>query len=377
MKQSETNRKTKKKRLALLKGRERPSRMSLTIVLAAFVFIILLLAIGVTALGIYAFTKFGVLVNVEGDLDLASVILFMSLSSLIIGGLIAFFSSRLPLKPINNLINKMNRLAAGDFKARLRFGNTLSAHPAFCEISTSFNKMAEELENTELLRRDFINDFSHEFKTPIASIRGFARLLAKENLTDAQRAAYLRAIEEESTRLSAMATNVLSLSKIENQTILSEISCFNLSEQLRGAILVLEGKWAQKDISLSIDFEEYEIEACEELLREVWINLLDNAVKFSPEGGEVFLSIRENAESLAVTICNTGSEIPPEKQDKIFHRFYQADESHATAGNGVGLAIVKRIVDLHGGNVSVQSGDGRTAFTVSLPKNQQPPRIRG
>ena len=377
MKQSETNRKTKKKRLALLKGRERPSRMSLTIVLAAFVFIILLLAIGVTALGIYAFTKFGVLVNVEGDLDLASVILFMSLSSLIIGGLIAFFSSRLPLKPINNLINKMNRLAAGDFKARLRFGNTLSAHPAFCEISTSFNKMAEELENTELLRRDFINDFSHEFKTPIASIRGFARLLAKENLTDAQRAAYLRAIEEESTRLSAMATNVLSLSKIENQTILSEISCFNLSEQLRGAILVLEGKWAQKDIYLSIDFEEYEIEACEELLREVWINLLDNAVKFSPEGGEVFLSIRENAESLAVTICNTGSEIPPEKQDKIFHRFYQADESHATAGNGVGLAIVKRIVDLHGGNVSVQSGDGRTAFTVSLPKNQQPPRIRG
>lgn len=363
--------KEKKKRgLRLRKNRERPSRMSLTIVLAAFVFIILLLAIGVTALGVYAFTKFGVLVNVEGNLDLRSVILFMFLSSLIIGGLIAFFSSRLPLKPINNLINKMNRLAAGDFKARLHFGNTLSAHPAFCEISTSFNTMAEELENTELLRRDFINDFSHEFKTPIASIRGFAKLLSKENLTDEQRAAYLHAIEEESLRLSTMATNVLSLSKIENQTILSEISHFNLSEQLRSAILLLEGKWAQKDISLTVDFEEYEIDANEELLREVWINLLDNAVKFSTEGSEVVVSVSDREETLSVTVQNTGSEIPHEKVDKIFNKFYQADESHASAGNGVGLAIVKRIIDLHRGEIAVKSENGITAFVVTLPKRQ-------
>ncbi len=370
MKQTEMKRKRKKKRLALLKGRERPSRMSLTIVLAAFVFIILLLAIGVTALGVYAFTKFGVLVNVEGNLDLRSVILFMSLSSLIIGGLIAFFSSRLPLRPINNLINKMNRLAAGDFKARLHFGNTLSAHPAFREISTSFNTMAEELENTEMLRNDFINNFSHEFKTPIVSIRGFAKLLSEGNLTEEQRSAYLHAIEEESVRLSAMATNVLSLSRLENQTILNDLSLFNLSEQLRGSILLLEGKWSQKKIVLSLEMEEYEIEASEELLREVWINLLDNAVKFAPEGGAVELTVTEDQETLCVTVSNTGQGIPPEKQDKIFNKFYQADDSHATAGNGVGLAIVRRIVELHHGTVSVRSQDGITAFSVILPKRQ-------
>jgi len=359
-----------KKRLSLLKKSERPSRMSLTVVLAVFVFLILLLAIGVTALGIYGFTKLGVLVDVEGDLDLGSVILFMTLSSLIIGGLIAFFSSRLPLKPINNLINKMNRLAAGDFKARLKFGNTLSAHPAFLEISTSFNTMAEELENTELLRRDFINDFSHEFKTPIASIRGFAKLLAEDNLTEEQRRAYLSAIEEESVRLSVMATNVLSLTRIENQTILSNVSRFNLSEQLRSSILLLEGKWSQKQIALSVDFDEYEIEADEEILREVWINLLDNAIKFSPENGEVSVTVTEQDETFSVTVGNTGSEIPKEKRDKIFHRFYQADDSHATAGNGIGLAIVKRIVDLHRGKITVQSGGGHTAFSVTLPKKQ-------
>lgn len=358
----------KKRKLSLRKNRERPSRTSLTIVLAVFVFSILLLAIGLTALGTYILTTLGVLVNVDGSLDLGATILFMTLSSLIIGGLIAFFSSRLPLKPINDLINKMNCLAAGDFKARLTFGNTLSAHPAFREISTSFNTMAEQLENTELLRRDFINDFSHEFKTPIVSIRGFAKLLARENLTDEQKTAYLRAIEEESTRLSVMATNVLSLSKIEKQTILSDVSRFQLSEQLRSSILLLEEKWTKKKIELALDFDEYYMEGNEELLREVWINLLDNAVKFSDEGGTVSVSVSDEDQVLCVTVSNTGTSIPKEKQERIFQKFYQADASHATSGNGVGLAIVKRIVELHRGQISVKSEDGVTAFSVALPK---------
>ena len=358
------------KKFGRRKKPERPSRMSLTIVLSIFVFVILLLAIGVTALGMYGLTRLGVLVDVEGDLDLGSVILFMTLSSLVIGGFIAFFGSRLPLKPINNLINKMNRLAAGDFKARLKFSNTTLAYPAFREMSTSFNKMAEELENTELLRRDFINDFSHEFKTPIASIRGFAKLLSEDNLTEEQRRMYLSAIEEESTRLSVMATNVLSLTRLENQSILSGLSRFNLSEQLRSSILLLEGKWSKKQIDWSVDFDEYEIEADEEILREVWINLLDNAIKFSPENGEVCVTVTAQDASLCVTIGNTGSEIPPEKQEKIFHRFYQSDSSHATTGNGIGLAIVKRIVDLHHGRIFVQSGEGRTSFSVVLPRKQ-------
>ena len=151
----------------------------------------------------------------------------------------------------------MNRLAAGDFKARLQFGSILSSHPAFREISTSFNTMAEELENTELLRNDFINHFSHEFKTPIVSITGFAKLLAKGNLPEEQKALYLKSIEEESVRLAELATNVLNLTKVENQTILTEVSPFNLSEQVRAAVLLLENKWTEKNIDLQLDFDEY------------------------------------------------------------------------------------------------------------------------
>ena len=267
------------------KNKERRSRKSLTIVLAVFVFCILLTAIAMTALGLFILTKTGVLV--EGELKLNSVILFMSVISLAIGGLLAFFSSRIPLKPINNLINKMNRLAAGDFKARLEFGETLSSHPAFKEISSSFNTMAEELENTELLRNDFINNFSHEFKTPLVSITGFAKLLAKGNLTEEQKREYLSAIEEESIRLSSMATNVLKLTKVENQTILSDLTTFNLSEQIRSAVLLLEREWTEKKLELELEFDDYEIEASEELLKEVWINLFDNAVKFTPRCGTV------------------------------------------------------------------------------------------
>ena len=348
--------------------REHPSRMSLTVILAVFVFLILAAAVGLTSLGFYGFARIGLLANEGGSRDIRSTILFMTLSSLIIGGLLAFFGSRLPLKPLNDLIDKMNCLAAGDFHARLKFGNALSAHPAFREISTSFNTMAEELENTELLRSDFVNNFSHEFKTPIVSIAGFAKLLARENLTEEQRKAYLRAIEEESMRLSAMATNVLALTKIENQTILTDVSHFNLSEQIRGAILLLEEKWTKKELALSLDFDEHEIEANEELLREVWINLLDNAVKFSPDGGVVAVTVADLDTKITVTISNDGEEIPPEKLSKIFNKFYQVDESHATAGNGVGLAIVKRIVELHGGSISVESEDGEIAFSVTLPK---------
>ena len=168
-------------------------------------------------------------------------------------------------------------------------------------------------------------------------------------------------------RLSYMATNVLNLTKVENQTILTDVTVFNLSEQLRSCLLLLEAKWSQKEIELDLDLEEYTVSANEELLKQVWINLLDNAVKFTPEHGCIRITVTPSKDRLTVTILNTGSEIPPEKQDRIFNKFYQCDESHAGRGNGVGLAIVRRIVELHGGEVTVESGDGKTVFSVSLP----------
>lgn len=360
----------KARHLTIRKRKEKTSRTSLTILLSIFVFVILFLAIALTALGLWLLTKAGVTFDMDGQLQLGQVILFMSLISLAIGAIITFFSSRIPLKPINVLINQMNRLASGDFKTRLEFGEAISSHPAVKELTTSFNTMAEELGNTEMLRGDFINAFSHEFKTPIVSITGLAHLIESGNLTEEQRAQYARAIREESMRLSSMASNVLNLSKVENQTILTDVAQFNLSEQVRSAVLLLEEKWLEKNIDLQLDFDEFLIEANEELLKQVWINLIDNAVKFVPRCGTVELEIFEKESNLCVKISNTGSEIPPEKQDKIFNKFYQADESHSTRGNGIGLAIVKRIVELHNGEIHVASANEITAFVVTLPKKQ-------
>ena len=229
--------------------------------------------------------------------------------------------------------------------------------------------MAEELSGIETLRTDFVSNVSHEFKTPIVSIAGFAKLLKRGNLPPEQQKEYLEIIENESMRLSAMATNVLNLTKVENQSILSETSVFNLSEQIRSCMLLLENKWCGKDIDFQFDFGEHEICANEELLKQVWINLLDNAIKFTPERNMIKVRISEQDKNLLVSVMNTGSEIPLEQQDKIFNKFYQADESHSSMGNGVGLAVVKKIAELHKGEVSVHSENKITVFTVKLPKN--------
>ena len=357
----------KKKRVQM----NRMNRTSLTLLLSLFVFAVLGAAIGLAVLGVYILEWTGVMAEVQKELDMGAIVLFMSVISLILGWVLVFFSIRIPLKPIHVLVTHMNRLATGDFKARIKGKGPLAHHPYVSEVNESFNKLAEELDHTEMLRSDFINNFSHEFKTPIVSIAGLAKLLRKGNLTEEQKAVYLASIEEESLRLAAMATNVLSLTKVENQTILTEISMFNLSEQVRSAVLLLETKWVGKDIEPDLDFDEFTVEGNEELLKEVWINLIDNAIKFSPRGGTVSLHIREAEDFVTVTVGNQGREISPERIEKIFHKFYQVDESHATEGNGIGLAIVKRIVDLHQGAVTVTSGAGNTVFSVSIPKKQR------
>lgn len=352
----------------LKKPKRKTSYTSITLAFGLFVFVILLSAIGLAAAVLFTLMELGVFSGEE--LEVGHIILFMVGASVILGGVLAFTSTRIPLKPFKSLIDQMNRLAAGDFKARLNYEGGFSSHPVFLNVADSFNKMASELEGTEMLRSDFINNFSHEFKTPIVSIAGFAKLLAHAELTDEQRTQYLRSIEEESTRLSVMATNVLDLTRVENQTELKNVGAYNLSEQIRSAVLLLESKWESKELELELDFEEHIIEADEELLKQVWINLLDNAVKFAPHAGRVSLEILEMEDSYCVRISNTGPEIPPEKLSKIFNRFYQADESHAGKGNGIGLAIVERVVFLHNGLVEVESENGVTTFRVILPKKQ-------
>ncbi len=346
-------------------------RSALLALFSRTVFIVLLSASAISAIVLFILHETGALANVGIDdkfLPITFIIMVaaMALLSFITSVLIGKF----PLKPVTELISALDKLAAGDFSIRLKFGKTLSKHKTFKEISDSFNKLAEELENTETLRSDFINNFSHEFKTPIVSIAGLAKLVNKGNLTEEQKKVYLTAIEEESMRLASMATNVLNLTKVENQSILTDVSSFNLSEQIRASVLLLENKWNQKNIVLSLDFDEHSISANEELLKQIWINLTDNAIKFSPDGGKVDIKIVENENEYTVKISNEGEPISSDNIEKIWNKFYQADESHASEGNGIGLAIVKKIVELHNGDVSVACNDNTVTFTVILPKEQ-------
>ena len=290
-------------------------------------------------------------------------VLFSALFSLPIGALLTTIFINFLLKPIQRLLMGMKRLANGHFEDRLDPGDFRPMK----EMAHTFNALASELQDTQMLRSDFVNSFSHEFKTPIVSIRGFARLLQRENLSEEKRQEYLNIIVEESTRLSNMATNVLNLSKVEKQSILADVSCFNLSEQVRKCVLLLEKKWAPKGLEITAEFYEYQIIAEAELLEQVWLNLLDNAIKFSPEEGEIAVNVVKKGDELKVSIVNHGPQILPEQIARIYDKFWQGDDSHFMEGNGIGLSVTKRIVELHKGSIEVTSSPEATTFTVTLP----------
>ena len=342
--------------------------LSLIITLSMVVMGLLLVTILIVGVIVFFFIYRGML-KLEYNEISAKMLFFIFVGlCLFFGTILSFLTMHFPLKPVNKIMDVTNRLASGDYTARLSFKGHFAKLPPIVKLTDSFNTMAEELGQIEMLRSDFINNFSHEFKTPIVSIAGFTKLLKKGNLSEETRNEYLDIIEEESLRLSALATNVLNLAKVENQSILSDTADYNLSEQIRNCVLLLETKWTRKNIELVLPEEEYQIHGNEELLKQVWINLLDNAIKFSDEYGTVEVDIHEMERTLRIQVSNFGEPIPEEKRERIFGKFYQADESHSTEGNGVGLAIVKKIVELHKGKVSVECDGGKNTFTVELPK---------
>ena len=346
---------------------ERRQRGWMTLLFSIAIFCFLLVAIGIAALIVGIMVTTGVIGDSEDAMHPVYIIPIMAGCSLIIGSALLVLLNKVPLRPFKTLVTRTNQLAAGDYSVRMEENGSIYNYAGFREVSDSFNKLAEELQNTEMLRSDFVNNFSHEVKTPIVSIAGFAKLLRIGDLTEEEREQYLISIEEESKRLAQMATNVLNLTKVENQSILTGKSEFNLAEQIRSAMLLLASKWEHRDLELELELEELSITANEEMLKQVWINLLDNAIKFTPEQGRITVTLRENEDKAEIVVSNTGSEIAPEHIDKIFRKFYQTDESHSTEGSGVGLAIVKRILDLHRGSVAVTSENMLTSFEILLP----------
>ena len=269
------------------------------------------------------------------------------------------------LKPINDLVHAMREVSQGDFSVRV---DAEDVSGDMGRLVSSFNDMATELGGLELFRKDFINNFSHEFKTPIVSIRGFAKQLEREDLTEEQRKEYLDIIVSESDRLANMASNVLLLSKLENQTIVTDREDYRLDEQLRRCVLLLEKQWSEKDLELDLELEEVVYRGNEEMMNHVWVNLLNNAVKFSPRGGRLTVRLRREGDRAVCSVGDEGSGMDEATCQRVFEKFYQGDTAHTTEGNGLGLSLVKRIVDLCDGTVTVRSAPGRgTTFTVTLP----------
>ena len=284
--------------------------------------------------------------------------------SILIGTILTLCIGHLPLRPLYTFMQAIHSVSDGNFHTKIYL-----EHPKeFRELSRCFNQMTEELSQIELLRSDFINNFSHEFKTPMVSILGFAQLLKKGNLNASEQAEYLDIIIDEAKRLTALSTNILNLSKVESMSLLTDSTTFNVGEQIRECVVLLEKKWTEKDISFDLHLLEQKIDGNAQLLKQVWTNLIDNAIKFSPVKSEIILSMDKHSDTFSVTITDNGCGMDEKTQHYIFDKFYQGDSSHSSEGNGLGLALVKKIIELHHGTITVQSQPLQgSSFIVTLP----------
>ena len=273
-------------------------------------------------------------------------------------------------RPVRQITEAAEKIMQGDFSARvppIRGAGT----DGFNQIGMAINKMAQELSGTETLRTDFIANVSHELKTPLAVMGNYATMLQKPGISEAEKNEYAKAISEAARRLAQLITNILKLNKLENQQIFPQKEEFDLGEQLCQSLLQFEEVWEQKGLNIETDIEDdVRIRSDAELLSLAWNNLISNAVKFTSDGGTIGVSLKTEGELLLVSVSDTGCGIRPEVGRHIFEKFYQGDISHATQGNGLGLALVKRVVDILGGEIEVRSVLGQgTTFTVKCKRN--------
>ena len=293
-------------------------------------------------------------------------ILLLALASLVLGTVIALYVGRLIVRPVQRISEAFDALSAGNFDVKVSENERLGE---IREMAQHFNAMTYDLSHIETLRSDFVANVSHEFKTPIAAIEGYATLLQNRSLPPEKHDRYVEKILENSRRLANLSGNVLMLSKLENQEIVSGKSEFRLDEQLRRCVLLLESRWAEKNMEFDMELPKLSYYGSEPLLSQVWVNILDNAIKHSPGGGVIHIGIRQTDTALTVTIADHGDGMTEEVQKHIFEKFYQGDSSHKAEGNGLGLALAKRIVELSRGTIEVESSPGNgAAFSVTLPK---------
>jgi signal transduction histidine kinase len=330
-------------------------RFRLVILVCAEIVSSVLFAIGVAFLVEYFLPGF-----------VAKYLVLVVVSLILLVGIVATtFISKHFFDPIIKMGRAMEKVADGDFTVQLE---TKSSAKEIQEIYSGFNMMTQELSATEVLQTDFVSNVSHEFKTPINAIEGYATLLQGDDALDGDRAEYVEKILYNTKRISDLVGSILLLSKIENQSIPDKQTKFRLDEQIRQSILALEGAWSPKEVEFDVDLESVEYVGNEVLLRHVWDNLISNAIKFGPRGGLVTLKLKMEDGKFVFTVEDEGPGLTDEAKKHIFDKFYQGDSSHKQEGNGLGLALVKRILHISGGEISAENitDEGGCRFTVVL-----------
>ena len=269
-------------------------------------------------------------------------------------------------RPVKNIVHAAEKIIEGDFSVRIK--PEPASGEKFNQIIDCFNKMAEELSSVETLRTDFISNVSHEMKTPLAIMKNYGTLMQSDDLSDEERKEYAKGITDGATRLSEMMTNILKLNRLENQQIYPQKEEFDLGEQLSECLLQFENLWEESEIEIETDIEDdVKIKADRELLSLVWNNLFSNAFKFTDKGGKVTVKMKSTTHHAIITVSDTGCGISETVGKHIFEKFYQGDTSRATQGNGLGLALVKRVIDILHGEINVESTVGAgTTFTVRI-----------
>lgn len=288
---------------------------------------------------------------------------WMLIISAIIGGTATNFILRVFIQPIDTLGKAMRRVAKGDLSVRLEPKGSLKE---IKDMNSNFNLMVDELAAGENMQADFISSVTHEFKTPITAIEGYATLLQDKALSDAEKDEYIQKILSGTSRLSGLVGSLLLLSKLESGAIPQNDTTFRLDEQIRSVIVALETKWGAKGIDIDADLAEITISGNEAMLYHVFVNLIDNAIKFANHGTTVTLRLWRFGESINFAVEDIGEKIPEDELSRIFDRFYQADSSHSSEGNGLGLALVKRIIAESGGEISAQNTENGVRFVVKM-----------
>ncbi len=293
-------------------------------------------------------------------------VIFLSLTMSIIYNVIKYFTIKIPVVKI---LDATHRITKGDFSARIYHKKPIPTITEFDVIIQDFNKMAEELSGIETLKTDFISNVSHELKTPLSVIQNYSTMLQNPSLSEEERIEYARILNSASANLSELITSILRLNKLENQQIFPQKELFNLGENVCECMLQFEKDWEEKKLNIETDIEEDVIvDGDISLLSMVWSNLISNAIKFTDEGDTVSVSVRKDGKDAVVEVSDTGCGMTPEVAERIFEKFYQGDTSRATKGNGLGLALVKRVIDITDGEIKVESEEGvGTTFSVKIP----------